>query len=293
MSEQPRDPLNNPPQRARWDELYASVDRVLRRRPLYLRDTEHAGLPQVLGRVERGQRFVPIYKIVAESSRYPDLDNCFQARAPRRYAQATRQRSVARGEPVELYQVGEQFFVKDGHQRVATARMRGQMFLPARITEYFLDAADDLGRVRRRLLLEEQRGFLETTGLGLLRPEHHITCTALGGYASLFQHMHSSYTDEGAAGGALHPEEAACWFDEVYLPIVHLLRRHRITALLPQYSETDLFIWSIECSRWLGQTARGVASSCAHRPRRCSPRAGGYAALRAVAVLHRALRGRG
>lgn len=287
MSEQPRDPLNNPPQRARWDELYASVDRVLRRRPLYLRDTEHAGLPQVLGRVERGQRFVPIYKIVAESSRYPDLDSCFQARAPRRYVQAARHRIAARGEPVELYQVGEQFFVKDGHQRVANARVRGQMFLPARITEYVMDSADDLGQVRRRLLLEEQRSFLESTGLGLLRPDNHITCTALGGYASLVQLIHSSYADEAAPGGALQPEELAFWFDEVYQPIVQLLRRHRITGMLPQYSETDLFIWSMECGRWLGQIVRG--SACAQRPRSHSPRTCGYGALRAVAALHRAL----
>jgi hypothetical protein len=289
MSEQLRDPHNNLPQSARWDAFYASVDRVLRRRPLNMRETDPTGLPQVLGWVEHGLRFVPIYKIVANTSRYPDLDSCFQAWAPRRYVQAARRRAGARPEPVDLYQVGDQFFVKDGHQRVTNARARGQMFLPARITEYFMDQVDDLDRVQRRLLLEEQRSFLDATGLGLLRPEAQLSCTALGAYASLLQLIYSSYTAGDTASAALAPEEMTFWFDEVYLPIVQLLRRHRITVLLPQHSEADLFIWAMECGQWLGKMRRCQPSACDQRVRLRSPRTCGYAALRAIAGLRRAL----
>ncbi len=282
MSDQPRDPSAGQRQSARWDALCASVDNVLRRRPLYLRDGEHAELPQIRGRVEHGLQSVPVYKIAAESSRYAELDSWLDSR--QRRSPAARRRSGLRHDPVHLYRVGDTYLVRDGNRRVSAASARGQLFLPAYVTEYAIDGAQNLVRVRGRLLLEEQDAFLEVTGLARARPDHQIYCTTLGGYGSLLQHIRSAYDDCGDPR-VLTPDDTAVWFDQIYQPIAALLRRHRITDLLPHYSEADLFVWSMDHSLRLSD--RHLSTS--HAARNRHQRACGYTALRFVASLRRAM----
>lgn len=282
MSEQPRDPLAGHRQSAHWDALCASVDSVLRQRPLYLRDTDQAGLPLIRRRVEHGLQSVPIYKIASGNSRYAELDSRLHGR--QQGSTATRRGSGLRHDPVHLYRVGDTYLVRDGNRRVSAAHARGQLFLPAYVTEYAVEGAQDLGRVRNLLLLEEQRSFLEATGLEQVRPDHQICCTSLGSYGSLLQHIHDAYDDCGEAR-SLTPDDTAVWFDQVYRPIVDLLRRHQITELLPHYSEADLFVWSMDhslrhCDR---HHAASLAARCHHQ------RACGYTALRFVAALRRAM----
>ncbi|HEU4323968.1 MAG TPA: hypothetical protein VFS21_12540 [Roseiflexaceae bacterium] len=277
MSDQPRDPSAGRRQSARWDALCASVDNVIRRRPLFLRDGDHTELPQIRGRVEHGLQSVPVYKIAAESSRYAELDSWLNGHQRR---SAARRRSDLRHDPVHLYRIGDIYLVRDGNRRVSVASARGQLFLPAYVTEYAIDGAQDLARVRGRLLVEEQHAFLEATGLARVRPDHQICCTTLGGYGSLLQHIRSAYDDSG-----LTPDDAAVWFDQIYQPIAALLRRHRITDLLPHYSEADLFVWSMDHSLRLSDRhlPTSQAARCRHQ------RACAYTALRFVASLRRAI----
>jgi hypothetical protein len=87
----------------------------------------------------RGVRAVPVDRIVGSTDRYRDFDRAFR---PRRGHCAGRWVSVARahGEgkslpPVQLYRVGDGYFVRDGHHRVSVARFRGQAVIDAEVVE--------------------------------------------------------------------------------------------------------------------------------------------------------------
>jgi hypothetical protein len=93
----------------------------------------------VTGQSYRGIRVVPVDKIVGSTDRCHDFDTAFR---PLRTNSACRWVSVARGyaeglslPPVQLYQIGDAYFVVDGHHRVSVARVRGQGWIDAEVVE--------------------------------------------------------------------------------------------------------------------------------------------------------------
>ena len=87
----------------------------------------------------RGVRAVPVERIVGSLDRVGDFDRAFR---PRRADVAVRWQRIAcahhegTGLPaVRLYQLGDDYFVEDGHHRVSVARALGQGFVDAEVVE--------------------------------------------------------------------------------------------------------------------------------------------------------------
>lgn len=92
----------------------------------------------------KGQRYlgaqtVLLDRIVGSLGRSKDFDRDFY---PLRYFSSHRWRSIARaaymdvGLPaVELYKVGDSYYVRDGHHRISVARTRGQVYIDAQVIE--------------------------------------------------------------------------------------------------------------------------------------------------------------
>jgi hypothetical protein len=80
---------------------------------------------------------VPVVQIVGSVSRHDDFDAEFRPRHRHLADRLERVRSaVAAGEalpPVELIELGDLYFVADGHHRVAAAREAGQLMIGARV----------------------------------------------------------------------------------------------------------------------------------------------------------------
>jgi len=94
---------------------------------------------ELAGRHELGQRTIEIERIVGSESRVAGFDRHFNP-----LSESTRERwvSIAAlclndiGLPaVDLIQVGEEYYVRDGHHRVSVARALGWAFIDARITK--------------------------------------------------------------------------------------------------------------------------------------------------------------
>ena len=87
----------------------------------------------------RGIQTVPLDRIVGSMDRFRDFDRAF---LPRQRHTAGRWQSVDRAyyqdvtlPPIQLYQVGDVYFVRDGHHRVSVARVRDQPVIDAAVVE--------------------------------------------------------------------------------------------------------------------------------------------------------------
>lgn len=196
----------------------------------------------------RGLQRIPLDRIIGSVGRYHDFDRAF---LPRRTDERWRRINDAwqRGEslpPIEVFKVGDVYFVHDGNHRVSVARANGATDIDANVTEFHspvpLDRGTDLDDL---IVKQEQAEFLERTRLPALRPGARIELTVPGGYRQLLEHIAvHRYFLEQERGLAVPWEEAVThWYDQVYLPIVGAIRHHNLLAQFPNRTESDLYLW--------------------------------------------------
>jgi nucleotide-binding universal stress UspA family protein len=202
------------------------------------------------GGVERGLKDIPLDAIVGSVGRYTDFTRDF---LPRREVSAerwARVKIVASGliglPPIEVYQIGEVYFVKDGNHRVSVARRLGATHIQAYVTEVHSRVPltpdlqpDDL------ILKAEYTSFLESTRLDELRPQADLSVSVPGRYQVLLEHIdvHRYFMGLDFQRDVEYPEAVAHWYDTVYLPVVRIIREQGILHNFPGRTETDLYLW--------------------------------------------------
>lgn len=201
---------------------------------------------------------VPISSIVGSLGRYRDFDRAF---LPRQTHTRDRWVNIDRAHyeeirlpPVELYKMGEVYFVKDGNHRVSVARERGQEFIDAYVIE--IDIPVPLTRdadIDDIVLKGEQAIFLEKTNILKVRPEAKIEMTLPGEYERLLEHInvHRWYLGEQKRTEVPYEEAVASWYDNVYCPVVECIRENNLLPHFPGRSESDLYLWIIEYQWYL------------------------------------------
>jgi nucleotide-binding universal stress UspA family protein/uncharacterized ParB-like nuclease family protein len=211
---------------------------------------EVASKLRVTNRVNRGLQTIPVDAIVGSVGRYTDFTRTFLPRLAsdsQRWA-SVKSAAVHVGElpPIDVYQIGEAYFVLDGNHRVSIARQQGVNFIEAQVTEVRTkvplspdDSPDEL------ILKAEYAAFLERTQLDRLRPDSELELSAPGKYLSLENHIEvHRYFEEVEQGSELRDEEAVClWHDEAYLPVIEAIREQGIMIYFPTRTETDFYIW--------------------------------------------------
>jgi len=92
-------------------------------------------------RLHRGTRVVEVDQIVGSVGRWREFDRSFlPARASGGKRWKRIDRAFQRGEdlpPVELYQIGDAYFVVDGHHRVSVARYHDVPTVEAAVAEFY------------------------------------------------------------------------------------------------------------------------------------------------------------
>ena len=111
-----------------------------------------------LGRLQErdaGRQVIELDAIVGTVDRLQGFDRHFRPTTPQVRARWERiATAMRRGEPmppVDLYRVGEVYFVKDGHHRVSVARALGRHDIDAHVTDVVtrVGAGRDLLRAER------------------------------------------------------------------------------------------------------------------------------------------------
>ncbi|MCL4507300.1 MAG: DUF4032 domain-containing protein [Chloroflexi bacterium] len=215
------------------------------------------------GMVYRGMQTVPIEKIVGSVGRYNDFDNAF---LPTRNALSMRWRKINRAfyddvslPPVQLYKVGEVYFVLDGNHRVSVARGHGAAFIDAEVTEAETrvpPTASDLN-ADSLTILGEYSEFLERTRLDKLRPAQNIRFSIGGAYARLIEHVavHRYFMGLEQRRDISEDEAVMDWYDNVYCPIVAAVRTDDILSEFPGRTEADLYLWIIDHKHFLHEAS--------------------------------------
>src|SRR3982074_3715593 len=92
--------------------------------------------------------------------------------------------------PIGFYQVGEGYYVIDGHHRVSVARSLGRETINARVIEVQTRAPLGTNVDPAELLrAAEYAAFLESTQLHRMRPEARLECSRLGRYDEILKHI--------------------------------------------------------------------------------------------------------
>jgi len=212
------------------------------RRSIPIRGEHYAGVQEV-----------PLQKIVGSVGRYRDFDRAFLPRHPEI---APRWMSIDRAHlkdvilpPIELFQVGGVYFVKDGNHRVSVAREKGQVFIDAVVTVLDVDVEiDENTDIESLVLKHEQAQFYKRTSLKEYAPEVKIEVTIPEAFSILDEHIstHRYFMGQNLQREVTYEEAAASWFDEVYCPLVYVIRENHVLETFPGRTEADLYVWIIE-----------------------------------------------
>jgi hypothetical protein len=201
----------------------------------------------------RGLQEVPLDQIVGSVGRNQDFTRTFLPRSDglRERWGAVEDRVKKGGlPPVELYKVGDTYFVRDGNHRVSVARTQSVPYIDPFVREYTslvtLSPGDDLDDL---LIKQGYVAFLEKTGLNELRPDQRIELTTPGRYRDMLEHIavHRYFLGQEYGWGIEAEEAVTSWYDNVYQPINRVIRKHGILKQFPGRTEADLYIW---VSRW-------------------------------------------
>jgi hypothetical protein len=198
----------------------------------------------------RGFQVVPVDQIVGSVDRFRDFDHEF---LPRHSYTAGRWKSVDRAyhedirlPPIQLYKVGDVYFVKDGNHRVSVAREHGVEFIDAEVIEAHVRAPMNASMSAFELLLQvEYAEFLRLTDLDRTAPDHDIRPTALGRYEEIWADilLHQQWLAEQRGMQVPVADAAKDWYCEVYLPIVEIARAEGVIERVPDRSEADVYLW--------------------------------------------------
>ena len=210
------------------------------------------------GPVYRGLQSVPVKQIVGSVSRYRDFDRAF---LPSQSFTSARWHSIGRAfyqeinlPPVKLYKVGEVYFVVDGNHRVSVARELGQEYIDAEVQECSVRVPVKPDLEPEELeIIGEKAEFLRRTGLDQIRPEADISLTIAGGYYALLEHIAvHRYLQSIEWEREFSEEEAtAQWYDQVYWPVIRVIRASNILRDFPGRTEADLYLWVMEHQYYL------------------------------------------
>jgi len=170
-------------------------------------------------------------------------------------------RAMVEGEelpPIDVYKVGDNYYVIDGHHRVSVARSLGRELINARVIEVGTTAplgpdADAAALLRAA----EYRHFLEETRLHETRPGARLEVSRLGRYDEIMKHIlgHRYFLGLEGGGKVSLPEAAASWYDNVYLPVAQVIREHKVLEHFPGWTEADLYVEITR--RWLELSVAG------------------------------------
>lgn len=234
---------------------------------------------------------IPLDAVVGSVGRYNDFTRSFLPRQDDDEERWVRVRKTVsdptQTAPIEVYKIGQVYFVLDGNHRVSVARQLGATHIRAYVVEVRTKVPlspdtkpDDL------IIKAEYADFLEHTQLDKLRPKADLSLTVPGQYQTIEEHIeiHRRFMALKQEREIPYEEAAVHWYDQRYLPVVWVIREQGVLRDFPGRTETDLYLWVSEHQALLkeelgweiepGTAAIDLAERFSPKPQRVAARVG-------------------
>ena len=206
-------------------------------------------------KIDRGLQEIPLGRIRGSVGRYDDFTSAFIPR--KRHMQERWERVdvamlAGRTPPIEVFQVGESYFVLDGNHRVSIARQHGLESIEAYVWEF--PTPHGLGPeadIDELLIKSERIGFLEKLGQASPPAVREIVFTCLECYGDLLD-MIETYRQglqEADETPVLTEQAVSAWHEEVYRPVINIIQKNNLLARFSNRTEADLFVWAWKNSK--------------------------------------------
>lgn len=274
--------------RARRARLLAQVARRLRGEPddvaMILPFEEVVDALGRTGQVDRGLQVVQLDDIVGTVDRAADFDRGFRPTSQRLRSRweriAAAQRRGEAMPPVSLYQVGELYFVRDGHHRVSVAKSQGRPDIDAYVTEVTtrLKLGRDM-RVSDLPLKDHERLFRERVPLSAEQRERIQLSDPwdFGWLAEMIEAWGFRMMQE-RGDFADRREVARTWFEQEYVPVSEMLAQGGLVERGETEAEAYMRLAGqrylmLRTHEWSDDIVRQLRSgAAAKRDRRLPPR---------------------
>lgn len=205
------------------------------RHPLsYDEAAERAGVSAM---VPLGLRSVRVKRIVGSAGKANKVGRDFLplGKGPASANYRAIRAKMAAGEvlpPITLYQLGNRYFVVDGHTRVAAARSLGIEYLDADVSEALPRKEGEVN-----LTYYARKEFERYTGL------EGIRLTAAWRYHLLHHHVegYRLYLERSRGKDVTLPEAARIWYSSQYVPTLLEIRRRKLTSTTGGRTAGDVY----------------------------------------------------
>ena len=205
------------------------------------------------GAIDRGLKEIPITSIIGSCGRYNDFTRDFLPKKDSIKDRWARVRTAVTGvrglPPIEVYKIGDAYFVKDGNHRVSVARQLGMAYIQAYVTEVHSRVPLSPEITPDSLIIaEEYVHFLEKTRLDSAFPGLDLSVSIPGQYAILEEHIsvHRYFMGLEQKREISYPAAALDWYQNYYLPIAKKIEELGILRSYPQRTVTDLYLFISE-----------------------------------------------
>lgn len=201
-----------------------------------------------------GLREIPVAQITGSVGRAASLGPDFRPRSRRMHGRVREryvgiERALLRGvelPPIEAYRVSTEYFVLDGHHRVAAAKKIGQLYVDAVVTDY-LPRQGDLEQAMAQRHAFEVRTRLQQ--IELSDPAHYRNL--------LSQIEEHCWTLGRVRGGPVElPEAAEDWRANVYAPVCRIIEQSGLLRRLPGRTLADLYAY-VSDHKWYESQRQG------------------------------------
>lgn len=237
-------------QHARSQAALEKLTARLRRRPSELLSFDEVRAKLKLAPAgPRKVENIPLDAIIGSVGRYADFTRSYwplSDRADQRWAKVKMAVSDMTGvPPIEVYQIGEAYFVKDGNHRVSVFREMGATHIQAYVAQLAskvpLSPDDDIEDV---ILKAEYLDFLEYTQLDKLRPQADIRVSVPGAYQNIREHIqiYQHYLSQAQKRDVPLSETVTQWYDNYYCVVIAAIDRLGIRRDFPGHTDGDIYI---------------------------------------------------
>jgi hypothetical protein len=208
------------------------------------------GRLRLLGQNYVGMRTIPVRDIVGSVDRAVDFDRFFRPRKRgdlRRRLNALREAFADRPmPPISVYEASKLYFVSDGHHRVALAREDRADFIDAEVTALRLSHELHAGVDLLELVHTEQnRQFIEQTGLAVHHPDVQIEFSRPSGYWELKDLIEARAYEISAARREFvpMPEATSDWYATCWVAAQEAIDGTHLRQRYSFKTPGDLYQW--------------------------------------------------